>query len=347
MRITSAGDVGIGTSSPALKLHISSATTDDGIRIQNTSAANSTAKTTRIAFYGTDTGSSTKEAADIYTIPENANYISTALTFHTRRDDVVAEKVRIDSSGNLLVGTTTATQKLTVSGSIGATGAFIPYNGATIVGYIGNGASLTSATDMGLRCDTGNIVFGFSGTERVRISASGGLSVGTNTDAGVNNLIVNGTGRFGTTVGVGAATPSSSGAGITFPATDSASSNANTLDDYEEGIWTPSYTLGGGSVSGVTSSGSYVKIGKQVTLNFQLTFTTVTSATLVAITGFPFPVSNTSERSTGASRENSNTGSMWQLTAVAGGTSGAFYKYDNTSLIASGYTFFGSITYFV
>ena len=46
-----------------------------------------------------------------------------------------------------------------------------------------------------------------------------------------------------TTIGVGGATPSTSGSGITFPATASASSNANTLDDYEEGTWTP--TLGG------------------------------------------------------------------------------------------------------
>jgi hypothetical protein len=105
MRLTTTG-LGIGTTSPALKLHISSATTDDGIRIQNTSAASSTAKTTRIAFYGTDTGSATKEAADIYTLPENANYINTALTFHTRRDDVVAEKLRIDSAGNLGLGVT-------------------------------------------------------------------------------------------------------------------------------------------------------------------------------------------------------------------------------------------------
>jgi hypothetical protein len=38
-----------------------------------------------------------------------------------------------------------------------------------------------------------------------------------------------------TTVGVGGATPAASGAGITFPATQSASTDANTLDDYEEG----------------------------------------------------------------------------------------------------------------
>ena len=51
-------------------------------------------------------------------------------------------------------------------------------------------------------------------------------------------------------LGLGGAIPSS-GTGITFPATQSASSNANTLDDYEEGTWTPTVTFGGASV-GIT-----------------------------------------------------------------------------------------------
>jgi hypothetical protein len=58
------------------------------------------------------------------------------------------------------------------------------------------------------------------------------------------------------------------GTGITFPATQSASSNANTLDDYEEGTWniTVSYS---GSTSGVTyaaRTGYYTKMGNVVTV---------------------------------------------------------------------------------
>jgi len=40
------------------------------------------------------------------------------------------------------------------------------------------------------------------------------------------------------TIALQGASPAS-GIGITFPATQTASSNANTLDDYEEGTWTP------------------------------------------------------------------------------------------------------------
>lgn len=94
-----------------------------------------------------------------------------------------------------------------------------------------------------------------------------GVSIGTTTNPGSGNLIVNGTIQTGTTVGVGNATPSTSGAGITFPATQSASTNANTLDDYEEGTWTPVISQNGtGTLPFTTTSvtGTYTKIGNYV-----------------------------------------------------------------------------------
>ena len=85
-------------------------------------------------------------------------------------------------------------------------------------------------------------------------------------------LDASGTNKFATTIGVGNATPSASGAGITFPATQSASSDANTLDDYEEGTFTitPSATFA--SITGTWTAGtcSYVKIGKTVTVTIPI-----------------------------------------------------------------------------
>lgn len=52
--------------------------------------------------------------------------------------------------------------------------------------------------------------------------------------------------------------------GIAFPATQSASADANTLDDYEEGTWTPSMSAQTGSITSYTSEGKYVKIGRMV-----------------------------------------------------------------------------------
>jgi hypothetical protein len=60
--------------------------------------------------------------------------------------------------------------------------------------------------------------------------------------------------------------------GIAFPATQSASSNANTLDDYEEGTWTPtlSYASGTSGVIHIGQSGSYVKVGRAVHVQLTL-----------------------------------------------------------------------------
>jgi hypothetical protein len=94
-----------------------------------------------------------------------------------------------------------------------------------------------------------------------------------------------------TTMGVGGATPSTSGSGITFPATQSASTNANTLDDYEEGTWTPVVTFNGASVgqSYSNQTGTYTKIGNQVFLSAIVIMTNKGSSTGAAyITGVPF-----------------------------------------------------------
>ena len=101
---------------------------------------------------------------------------------------------------------------------------------------------------------------------------------------------------------------SSSGVGIAFPATQVASSNPNTLDDYEEGTWTPTLTFSGSS-TGMTYSyqyGTYVKIGKLVWLNCRVALTAKGSSTGSArITGLPFT-------SLGGSNGNEiQVGSVW------------------------------------
>ncbi len=78
---------------------------------------------------------------------------------------------------------------------------------------------------------------------------------------------------------------------IKFPATQNASADANTLDDYEEGNWTPVMTFGGGS-TGITytsQSGRYVKIGRQVFFSAYVVMSSKGSSTGAAlITGLPF-----------------------------------------------------------
>lgn len=87
---------------------------------------------------------------------------------------------------------------------------------------------------------------------------------------------------------------------IVFPATQNASANANTLDDYEEGTWAATFTMGtSGTVTVDTGfdTGLYTKIGRQVTVTGYFTFSSVSSplGTLI-IGGLPFTLSNPTER---------------------------------------------------
>lgn len=76
-----------------------------------------------------------------------------------------------------------------------------------------------------------------------------------------------------------------------FPAAQNASSGANTLDDYEEGTWTPTLTsTGGGAPTYTVQEGIYVKTGQNVTVAARLTISsknTLAAGTL-SLASFPF-----------------------------------------------------------
>jgi hypothetical protein len=84
---------------------------------------------------------------------------------------------------------------------------------------------------------------------------------------------------------------------VVFPATQDASANANTLDDYEESTWTPGISFGGGT-TGITYAGGgqvgfYTKIGRLVVCHFNITLTSKgTSTGSARITGLPFTSAN-------------------------------------------------------
>lgn len=75
--------------------------------------------------------------------------------------------------------------------------------------------------------------------------------------------------------------------GIQFPATQIASANANTLDDYEEGAWVPADGSGAG-LSFTVRDPTYTKIGKLVVVEFYVRYPTTASGSAAIITGLPF-----------------------------------------------------------
>jgi hypothetical protein len=115
---------------------------------------------------------------------------------------------------------------------------------------------------------------------------------------GTNGITTNsGTVISASTVGVGGATPSASGAGITFPATPNLSTDANTLDDYEEGSWTPTIGASSSNPTGLSYSnqfGKYTRIGNVVYIAFRVgfSFTNGTGSGTLLIRGLPFTAGN-------------------------------------------------------
>jgi hypothetical protein len=188
------------------------------------------------------------------------------------------EKMRISSAGDLGIGTTPYySHKLAVAGTTVTQGLYI---NSTIGGF-----------QTGLVNDGGNS----STSKALTITSAAGTELQVNYYGGHS--------KFFSTIGVGNIAGSTSGAGITFPATQSASSDANTLDDYEEGTWTPTISGDGSVFAGTTYTarqGNYVKIGRQVTVMFDISVSVVgTRAGNASVSGLPFPIQNTGDLSGG------------------------------------------------
>lgn len=163
------------------------------------------------------------------------------------------------------------------------------WNGTALVTTYG-GTGLSSYT-------AGDITYYASGTAFTKLAigannyvlTSSGSAPQWTANTGTGNVVRASSPSFTTTIGVGGATASASGSGISFPATQSASTDANTLDDYEEGSWTPADGSGAG-LGLTTSFAKYTKIGNIVTLIGYITYPATASGSAVLISGLPFTV---------------------------------------------------------
>jgi len=81
-----------------------------------------------------------------------------------------------------------------------------------------------------------------------------------------------------------------------FPGTQNASSNVNTLDDYEEGTWTPVISDGTNDATTDAQEGDYTKIGNKVFISGKIAISSLGSVSgAIRITGLPFPSSGTTQ----------------------------------------------------
>ena len=267
MRIDSVGNVGIGRTTMDERLHIQNG--NDAINFKASNASGG------YATFGLDSAA-TSDGRITWT---NALIFGASGT----------ERMRIDSSGNLLVGKTSANYT-TAGFEVGGSGAAAitrssdqPLalnrltNDGAIVGFYKDGTTVGS-----IGSSSGDIYIGTGDTGLLFDDANdtvqpANTTTGSSRDAA---LILGGPfSRFKDLYLSGGVYLGGTGA-------------ANKLDDYETGTFTPTL-VGAGTPTYGLRDGSYVKIGDMVFVTLKMTASTITqSSNTITIGGLPFAGGN-------------------------------------------------------
>jgi hypothetical protein len=310
----STSKVGIATNTPAVELHVETSGT-------GTTAMSNVITTLRSKAAGRD--------IDIqFSDGTNQAYIGSLSGAFYIGTGGANERMRITSTGNVGIGTTTPTAKIHTLLSGNASSGIA---GSTIVAQNSSSGANSYIT----------LVASFSAEAGIAFTDESELHLGrivydNNTES--MRFLTNGTEKVRIL----------SGGGITFNGDTAA---ANALDDYEEGTFTATAAPStSGTITLSVNTCSYTKIGRQVTIKGQLVVGSVASpiGTLVTIAGLPFTSIN--------SVSGRGSGTATYFPSVGSGSLALNYQLQNAAewnlvltaaTIAAGDEFYITLTYFV
>jgi len=224
--VDSLGNVGIGTSSPSVKLDVSG----------NIQTSNNYMASAASYVYSYAGGTNSQVRSGIYM--DGTNQILASYTANT-------ERMRIDSSGNVGIGTSSPTTSgsgiAVVMANANQTN-YRMYNGTNYFDLIlsGNDAYVYNR-------NSANLIFGTSNAERMRIDSSGKVGIGTTSPA--VKLAVSGTDAILVPVGTTAQRPTGATGYIRF------NSTTTSFEGYNGSAWG---NIGGGATGGGTDTVFYL-----------------------------------------------------------------------------------------
>lgn len=157
-----------------------------------------------------------------------------------------------------------------------------------------------------------------------------------------------GTSNFGggdVSVGAGNVVIGTANKGIDFSAnTHAAGMTSELLNDYEEGTWTPTVSSSVGTITSVTATGKYTKIGRQVTIEISLSVTNNgTGSDSIRIGGLPYTAESTAYAGSGFNTSSGETSAV----GFAATNTLVVYKYNATYPVTTGQGLAIVVTYFV